>query len=54
MHPAIARPNRFCFRPNIQNLNGLKSIISGIDVQDKNVTRELQKIFVPSNLPSIG
>lgn len=43
----------FVFWPNIQNITGLESVLKEIRQSEINMNRRVEKIFVPSNLPTI-
>jgi len=43
----------FVFWPNVQNLDGLCSIIREMHEEEKETERDIDRIFVPSNLPTL-
>lgn len=43
----------FVFWPNVQNLTGLQLITAEMDTQEKLSSKQIKRLFVPSNLPTI-
>ena len=43
----------FVFWPNIQNLNGLGSILGEIHEEENELGKKIERVYVPSNLPTM-